>query len=99
MRLFRAIGLMSGTSMDGVDVALLETDGESEVRTGPFLYRPYTEADRALLRQALEDARPIRDRRERPGILADAERVVTERHVEAIETFLAANVIDRGTID
>ena len=66
MRLFRAIGLMSGTSMDGVDVALVETDGESQVRLGPFLCRPYSDADRALLRRALQDARRLQDRTTRP---------------------------------
>jgi anhydro-N-acetylmuramic acid kinase len=99
MRLFRSIGLMSGTSMDGVDVALIETDGESEVRLGPFLCRPYSDDDRVLLRRALEDARRIADRGERPGVLAHAERIVTERHLEAIEAFLDANKINRGTID
>ena len=33
--MMRAIGLMSGTSMDGIDVALIETDGESTVARGP----------------------------------------------------------------
>jgi anhydro-N-acetylmuramic acid kinase len=99
MRLFRSIGLMSGTSMDGVDVALIETDGESEVQLGPFLCRPYSGVDRALLRRAIEDARKISERGDRPGVLADAESVLTERHVEAIEAFLCANGIDRTTID
>jgi len=36
-----AIGLMSGTSYDGVDVALIETDGEEIGRLGPTGYRPY----------------------------------------------------------
>jgi anhydro-N-acetylmuramic acid kinase len=40
---------MSGTSMDGIDVALLETDGESFLRAGASLSRPYA----ADLRQAL----------------------------------------------
>jgi anhydro-N-acetylmuramic acid kinase len=99
MRLFRSIGLMSGTSMDGVDVALIETDGESEVRLGPFFCRPYSDGDRVLLRAALEQAREVSDRTARPGILADAERLVVVRHIEAVEAFLHANKIDRGTID
>jgi anhydro-N-acetylmuramic acid kinase len=90
---------MSGTSMDGVDVALVDTDGESQVRLGPFLCRPYFDADRVLLRRALEVARQIADRSERPGVLAEAERLITERHVEAVEAFLRANEIDRARID
>ena len=42
-----AIGLMSGTSLDGVDVALIETDGEQVRRLGPSGYRPYTDGERA----------------------------------------------------
>ena len=34
-KLMRALGLMSGTSLDGIDVALIETDGESQVRARP----------------------------------------------------------------
>jgi anhydro-N-acetylmuramic acid kinase len=99
MRLFRAIGLMSGTSMDGVDVALVETDGESHVRLGPFFCRPYSDADRVLLRRALHDARQLADRTARPGVLAEAERTITDRHVAAVESFLTEHNIDRGTID
>ncbi|MCB1536852.1 MAG: anhydro-N-acetylmuramic acid kinase, partial [Rhodoblastus sp.] len=47
---------MSGTSMDGVDIALVETDGESVVTFGATGFQPYSDEDRALLRAALDEA-------------------------------------------
>ncbi len=47
------LGLMSGTSLDGVDAAILHTDGEVIHGFGPTAYRPYSEAERASLRAAL----------------------------------------------
>jgi anhydro-N-acetylmuramic acid kinase len=86
-----ALGLMSGTSYDGVDVALINTDGEEIGRIGPTLYLPYSEDERALLRQAMASAANLGDRAERPGPLADAEALVTRSHAEAVEAFLTAN--------
>ena len=45
----RALGLMSGTSMDGIDAALIETDGVDIVRTGAALTRDYDPSFRARL--------------------------------------------------
>jgi anhydro-N-acetylmuramic acid kinase len=87
----RAIGLMSGTSLDGVDVALIETDGESIASFGPTACRPYTPAERALLRRALTDAAGLADRNARPGALQEAEALVTEAHAQAAERFLRDN--------
>jgi anhydro-N-acetylmuramic acid kinase len=89
----QAIGLMSGTSLDGVDVAVISTDGERIAALGPRGYRPYAEAERALLRQALSDAAQLRDRAARPGALAAAERLVTAAHREAVAGFLAEHRI------
>jgi anhydro-N-acetylmuramic acid kinase len=56
------IGLMSGTSADAVDAALIETDGETHVRAIAFQDRPYSESEqatiRAAARRALELERP-----------------------------------------
>jgi anhydro-N-acetylmuramic acid kinase len=89
----KAIGTMSGTSMDGVDVALIETDGERIVSLGPSGYRPYSDSERATLRQALVDAAQLTARDQRPGALAAAERVVTDAHRDAVRQFVAAHNI------
>lgn len=93
MTLLRAIGLMSGTSLDGVDVALVETDGERALKLGPTGYRPYSESERELLRGALADAVTIERRTDRPGRLREAEDLVTAAHGEAVEAFLAEHGI------
>jgi anhydro-N-acetylmuramic acid kinase len=49
----RIAGAMSGTSMDGVDLAVIETDGVDVLGFGPVVYRPYGAEERAVIRAAL----------------------------------------------
>lgn len=97
--MLKAIGMMSGTSLDGVDVALIETDGKRIASIGPSGYRPYSDKEREILRQALAEAVGLSQRDARPGILGEAERTVTLAHAEAIATFTANQNIAREDID
>ena len=82
---------MSGTSLDGIDVALIRTDGENIVERGPSQTYAYSEVQRGLLQAALKDAKGLERRDERPFGLAKAEAALTEWHLQAVESYLKAN--------
>ena len=88
MSMMTAVGLMSGTSMDGIDLALLSTDGEGRVERGPVGFVPYEAAFRKRLADALYEAKTIVRREERPGDLAELEQEITLRHAAALRDFL-----------
>jgi anhydro-N-acetylmuramic acid kinase len=79
--MLRVIGLMSGTSLDGVDAAWIETDGERVARFGPALTLPYDAALRGDLRRLLDHAP---DLAADDPFLADVVARLTERHAEAV---------------
>ncbi|MBX4867867.1 anhydro-N-acetylmuramic acid kinase [Rhizobium bangladeshense] len=94
-----AIGLMSGTSMDGIDVALIRTDGRGFIERGPFLGVPYDAEFRGRLKRALELARPLRDRNERPAELREIELELTLRHATAVMAFLESFGLAASAVD
>jgi anhydro-N-acetylmuramic acid kinase len=81
-----ALGAMSGTSLDGVDAAMLLTDGLSVQGFGPSAFRPYSEAEQAVLRAAL-------GRWPGEAGVAAAAEVVENAHAELLGRFSGAEVL------
>jgi anhydro-N-acetylmuramic acid kinase len=84
----RAIGLMSGTSLDGIDVAIITTDGRQQAEPGPALTVPYAPALRERLRAVLGGTGPV----------AEVERALTEAHAEAVARFAGEHGVSAAVI-
>ena len=95
----RALGLMSGTSLDGIDVALIETDGEGVVQRAPSATFAYDGEQQSMLRQALHDALEIKKRSDRPANLHQVEAALTQWHAKVVESFLQQNGLRDSNID
>ena len=90
---------MSGTSLDGIDVALIRTDGENVVERGPSRTFAYLEEQRNILRAALEDAKALRQRHDRPKGLAKTEANLTDWHAQAVEKFFREENLKTENVD
>lgn len=85
----RILGFMTGTSLDAVDMAVLETDGEDIQAFGPAGERKLREATRDLLLAATDQARAWPRGEPEPAIFEEARRAVAEEHLHAAKSFIA----------
>lgn len=73
------LGAMSGTSLDGVDAAVIRTDGEQILEFGRSEYRPYSDPERKVLREALG--------RWQEDDIAEAREVIHSAHIDLLSRF------------
>ncbi|WP_183983374.1 anhydro-N-acetylmuramic acid kinase [Sphingomonas jinjuensis] len=92
-----AIGLMSGTSLDGIDAALIETDGDAYVKPLAFRGEPYSDAARAQLAAATVTALTYDKPRPSPEIVAATE-LLDRAHVFAVHKLLREAGVDAADV-
>ena len=99
MKIITALGLMSGTSMDGIDLALIRSDGQNFIERGQSFFVPYDKAFRQRIESGLTEAKDIKEPGQRPGVLAVLEYDITRQHAGAIEQFIDTVDLDFDDID
>jgi anhydro-N-acetylmuramic acid kinase len=95
----RVLGFMSGTSLDAVDMAALETDGEQILAFGPAGERKLDPDVRALIQKATDDARAWAWGAPEPASFAPAARAVAEEHLKAAQGFMAEHRLEASDFD
>ncbi len=93
-----AIGLMSGTSLDGVDAALIETDGESLVRPIAFRSEAYSDSARGELIEATALALTFDRPRASPPIVAASDLIV-RTHAMVVQKLLRDAGVEASAVE
>ncbi len=95
----KVLGFMSGTSLDAVDMAVLETDGREITAFGPVGESKLSEPTRGAIQRATDDARSWARGTRRPSSFAAASWAVAQEHLAAAREFLHAAGIKASSLD
>ena len=95
----KVLGFMTGTSLDGIDQAILDTDGEAELAFGPWAETAMPPGVREVLENAVRAALTWPRGAAEPAVFEEARRVLVGYHLEAADKFLRHNCLKFQDID
>ncbi|MBK1969533.1 MULTISPECIES: anhydro-N-acetylmuramic acid kinase [Brevundimonas] len=95
----RVLGFMTGTSLDAVDMAVIETDGHDILSFGPAGEMKLDGETRAIVEDAIEDAFDWERDEEEPDSFEDARMAVADAHLAAALGFMAVNGVKSSALD
>ncbi|MEN5229442.1 anhydro-N-acetylmuramic acid kinase [Brevundimonas naejangsanensis] len=95
----RVLGFMTGTSLDAVDMAVIETDGHDILSFGPAGEMKLDGETRAVIEDAIEDAFDWERDEEEPESFEDARMAVADAHLAAALGFMAVNGVKSSGLD
>ncbi|MBD7940318.1 anhydro-N-acetylmuramic acid kinase [Brevundimonas guildfordensis] len=95
----RVLGFMTGTSLDAVDMAVIETDGHDILSFGPAGEMKLDSETRAIIEDAIDDAFDWERGEEEPDSFEDARMAVADAHLAAALGFMAVNGVKSSGLD
>ncbi len=97
--MMRVLGFMTGTSLDAVDMAVVETDGDAILGFGPAGERKLEASTRALVEAAIVAGRAWAWNAPQPSAFGVAARAVAEAHLVAARAFMASKGLSASDFD
>ncbi|MFZ9181100.1 MAG: anhydro-N-acetylmuramic acid kinase [Rickettsiales bacterium] len=91
-KIFKAIGLMSGTSLDGIDLALIETDGFDYIKVLKTDYFAFEDNLQIQIKKIFFEKILVNE-------ICELENIITNHHIELVNNFLKKNNLKSQDID
>ena len=98
-KLITAIGLMSGTSCDGIDASIIKSDGENSLELIGDYFLPYAEKIKIRIRKLKEKVDRVFELENKKKEIEDLENEITLLHSKAINLILKKLKMNRSEID